>query len=537
MKCINCKTVMDGWIEIICAICKCDSDVVISLSDVKTYYGLTQEELVKGMLLKITYIGGTKYLRSQVHGLAGKICRKLKDDDVKKSAYIKMDNYYKEKKVLKNKRVTSLETIRSICLDLLKKCDVQMLPEIEEYLDGLIEDDESEDYDEFHRAIMITNDVYELYKEMSKKLNSKKELDDLIKKNFDCKYQEFAMIHRAYEECIENCTLTVDEAFNKIAFVVNRKKALDTLIDENINGLYLEQAYNNDIYDAYMKDEPKDDFESGRNPIFYEFNILTTVEAFDAIKTKINLSISKDGRLKELKGLLRKNKILLTNAKSTEVYADFIDKCSGTAQDAICKIKNELEKRKRISDFDNLVKGDWRLRNDMKQKKFYKDCIDFKITWTEAIIEFDIFLEVKEQEAKVKERMVEIEYRVDNCWLSEFEQLPIYKQYISTGQPKISIVLEAIDEYRKKLLNISQKWKQWLVSNPYHGYYKENLRIDKSLFDLCDSQDAVLHIKNNSNIERRYIHVRCDQLNLEHYTETVFEDNIMTITKKQGVIY
>lgn len=473
MNCINCKVSISSWAQGICTDCRFNYDVMISLIDVFVCYRITDEELAKANLFKITFTfhgnRGTKYLKSQVHELARTLTMKSDDDNPRKQAFLRFDEYYKEQKAKKEDHENRLETVKSICLDLLRKCDVEMVPEIEKYFNEQIKENEYIDLDEFHKAMMITNKVYNKYITIIRKINAKKELDELIKNNFDCRYHEFVKRQNntecteIYKKCTEHCTLSVNEAFKKIKKIVDRKKAIDTLIDEGINDVYLKRAYDSNMYNEYMS-----------------FGSITAVEAFDTIVKRIEMENTRNDRLTELKKLLKKNKITLTFARTTKYFHDYIDMCLGTANDVI----------------DNIKK--------------------------------------REQEKEIEDRVYYIEIKIGPMQSCTYKQLPIYVEYINTGVPDTDIVVGKIKYLQLKYLDgsIPQKWEDWLIANPSSRYSNECLRFDILLFNFYDSYNGSITITNNGNAAMDYVESRCKQLGLEYRTSSRSGNNTIVITKK-----
>lgn len=93
-------------------------------------------------------------------------------------------------------------------------------------------------------------------------------------------------------------------------------------------------------------------------------------------------------------------------------------------------------------------------------------------------------------------------------------------------------------EFLKPLENDWNKWKETADQAIYFediSTHKKN-EIDNILFSLCELKQNYDMI-NYTNVERKYIHVRCDQLNLKHKSKTLNGKRILQITVTEDWTY
>ncbi len=564
MECINCKIEVSARAsDPICVDCRFDPNVMISLTETRLKYKLTDEELENGNLFQINFVChknySTKFLRSEINELAMVLTKDLDDTNKKKKAFNKQNDIFMIIDNKKNTRIERIKNLNNVCSDLLVKHSVVMIPEITEYMTKLINEDES-DFDEFQLALKIVDNVNILYKKILYKQERKKKLDDMIENNFDSrylklihqhnayihfdkndtlpeftfnvikndierikilddlinnniekKYIDFAYDHKVYFECTYSKNITSINAYNMIVKDINRKKELDNLIMNNIDKKYLELAFKHNLYNSYIRDKK-----------------LKVDNVFENIKNSVEKEINKVDREKELKSALRKKKIKLQNGASTKAYFDYIQQNIYNLDIAIINIAKELERQKRKSDIDIIImKNISENQYQYKSQEFYKDYLDGIITLEDAIGLFDNYIsQIRNQENENK-RLFELKNIIgimDNYWRYKYLELPISKQYIKYGTVSINVVKNEIILYRQKLLSEylpNEKWIKWKILADRHLNSKndKNILFDVEIFKFCDSDKTEYKIRNENSNETKYLHIRCGQLGLTHYTE------------------
>ncbi len=575
MECVNCKTGISARAsDPICVDCRFDPNVMISLTEAKLKYKLTEEELENGNLFQINFIChknySTKFLRSEINDLAKVLTKDLDNSNKKKRAFNKQNDIFMVIDNKKNIKMERMKNINNICLELLVKHSVIQTPEITEFMTTLINEDDT-DFDEFQIALKIVDNVNILYKKILYKQERKKKLDDMIENHFTNKYLElgyehnayvyfdkndtlpeftfniiksdidriknlddlinsnigkkyidFAYSHKTYFECTYSKNITSDVAFSIIIKDINRKKELDVLITNNIEKKYMDLAFKHYLYNNYIRDKK-----------------LKVDNVFETIKNSVDKEINKDNREKELKSALRKKKIKLQNGASTKAYFEYIQQNINNLDDAILNIVNELERQKRKNDIDVIImKKISENQYDIKSQIFYKDYLDGKLTLEKAIDIFDNYiLQIKNKEIEYKRTsdLKNVIGVMDNCWRDKYLNLAICKQYIEHGTVSIFVVKNEINLYRQKLLAeylADEKWIKWKILADRHFNMKNdrNILLDVELFNFCDSDKTEHKIKKN-NSDRKYMHTRCEQLGLMHYTETIICDEIFVMEK------
>jgi len=494
MKCINCKIGISSKSgDPICVTCRFDPQVMISLTDARLKYKLTDEEINKAHLFKINFVChrnfATKFLRSEINELAKTLTNDLDNSNKKKQAFNKQNKSVVEyENKIKNK-MFRIETITNICTDLLVKYSIEQNTEITKFMTNLINEDES-DVDEFKTALAIIDKVDKLYKMLLHKQNRKidldnmikntftdkylnlayehseyklfddndkdtilvfnqiktdimriNNLDNLIKQNIDKKYIEYAFNHNTYHIHLHNNNMKVESVYNLIEKEVCRKKDLDNLIENGIDKKYINSAYNHNSYKYYLHDK--------KTKMDVTYNI---------IKTSIDIQINKDNREKELKAALRKKKIKLQNGASTKAYFEYIQSNIYGLDKAINNIINEIDCLKRKGELDKiLLTKTSKFYNNIQTHEYYKKYINGEETLENTLREIDKIIKSMEIQAQ-SQTQKQLEQKrlnilkglignIDNHWRNEYLSLPISHQYMNTGLPTPK---EVKKEYIKK---------------------------------------------------------------------------------------
>jgi len=589
MSCINCKTeISKRASDPICVTCRFDPNVTISLTEARTKYKLTDEELKNPNLFKMNFVChknmATKFLRTEINELARNLTNNLDNSDKRKKAFNKQDEIITE---LQNKRKVKLdriENITNICTDLLVKYSVEVTPEITDYMIKLINEDKS-GLNEFQTALKIIDEVNNLYKKIVQRQNriiefenmikntfadkylklahahpayksfenndkqpilvhdiikadimKIKELDDLIKNNIEKKYINYAFTHKIYYDYTFYKHTKVDYTFSMLEKEVNRKKNLDELIDSNIDKKYLNLAYSHYYYNNYLCDKK-----------------LKTEIAFNIIKNTIDKQINIDNREKELKLALTKKKIKIRESAATKAYFEYIQQDDYELNDAIINIIKEMDCLKRKEEIGKIL--------TTKTSKFYinviahqahKDYVNGTCSLELALKQIDEFItqmEIETQEKNQKQlqanrlnTLKSVIGSMDNFWRDEYLSLPISQQYINIGLPNFREVEKVYMKKRYELIFKhlqNEKWIKWkLAADKFIGLKSDRyIHLDAELFNFCDSEETEHQINSKNSIEIKYIHLRCEQLNLNHDTYTNNSSKMIIIEKPNDWIF
>jgi hypothetical protein len=123
MSCNNCKSI-NTPIDELCNDCLCDSSLVISVSEIKRIYKLTDANIENAKLIKSSHkYHGVKYLRKDIEELVQTVMKDLSDDNKQKISYLRQTS-----KVLhsgKNKKIVADRTkfIMEYLVDIATKYD------------------------------------------------------------------------------------------------------------------------------------------------------------------------------------------------------------------------------------------------------------------------------------------------------------------------------------------------------------------------------------------------------------------------------
>jgi len=112
-----------------------------------------------------------------------------------------------------------------------------------------------------------------------------------------------------------------------------------------------------------------------------------------------------------------------------------------------------------------------------------------------------------------------------------------YQSKIYNNQMTNAELQKIIQQNNKEYIDLDNKWKKWLTeANKTINTQKEDLEcasLDKLIFSFLDSKYDVLKLSDYDSDERKYIHMRCDQLNLKHESIDEGENRILVIEKTE----
>ncbi len=352
MECINCKTIISiRSIDQICVNCRFDDKVMISLTEVKMKFKLTEEELDKAKLFKIVftikYNVGTKYLRNQVIDLAGKLTENLPDNDKRKMVYMKYKDIMDEIKQIDKELDIKINNVKQITIDLLAKTDIIVNDVIKAKMSELTKIYiKNDNMTAFQMAMQLCNDIIKFSNLLKDRSNRQKMLNDLIIQKFGGEYINDIKLNYAYTEYIKHNTLPLGKTFSVISRQLqekvdkqNRRQQLNDLIKSRFDEKFINIVQSYKEYNGYINNS---------NP--------SLIFAFKYISEQLQKIIDKENRKKQMDKLIdntfsKKYRIM---AKRDTYYGNFIENNSGTSgsleinfSKIEAKINNLIAKNKR----------------------------------------------------------------------------------------------------------------------------------------------------------------------------------------------
>ena len=220
MNCISCnKEINSKSTKNICLDCRFDPDVMISYTDVKKKYKLTDDEIDSTKLFfvqfKIHGNIGTKYLRSEIEHLADELTKDLDPYNKKRQAYLKQKELIDEIKKKEEEYINMKKKIKEDVLELVKKYDVVVDDVTKCYVDELFEDI-NVTKEKNRNTMRIVEKVGKWYRKKELKIKKKNKIEKQIKKKIKKKYHQYAFDHNAYQQYINLKIKTATDAIEII---------------------------------------------------------------------------------------------------------------------------------------------------------------------------------------------------------------------------------------------------------------------------------------------------------------------------------
>jgi len=130
-QCVGCNPdAPKGPKAYVCYDCGTNQNLIIYHTDAKKLYGLTDNELLNADIycesFEYKYNLCHKYLRKEVHKLAGAITADAKPGDRRRMKFMALDARYKEANKKKKDKLALVETVTNHLTDLLKKYDGEL---------------------------------------------------------------------------------------------------------------------------------------------------------------------------------------------------------------------------------------------------------------------------------------------------------------------------------------------------------------------------------------------------------------------------
>ena len=347
MKCINCPAeINDRCTYQICVNCKFDVTVMISQTEAKRIYKLTDKEIYDAKLFFIRFTVhhnvGTKYLITEIHELARKITDNLDASDKRKKAFTKQDDMIREKTDREDKIKKLKQTLRSEVAEMLTKYDIiidsfveeQITETIRKYCDQNI-------LSEFGVTMKICEDIYKYYKKKST-------IDSQIVKQYGNDYLTMIIKFPLYKHYIENDKITDADAFAHLEKMI-LKQINDTNRKINIDKL-LEETYTDEKYIRYAKGLLA--YEE-----FVDDGIGLLGNKFNTIKRKTDELVQKDQRTEKLNKEIDKNikKKYVKLAKGSVFSKNYIDEDNIKLEKVMENITNYIDEKIAIDKREKLI--------------------------------------------------------------------------------------------------------------------------------------------------------------------------------------
>lgn len=349
----------------ICVECKFNPNVVISHTEAKRKYKLTDEEIDSADLFfiqfKIHGNIGTKYLISEIETLADKLTKDIDLCDKRKQAYLKQKEINDKIRDKQNKIEERTQLIKTEILELIKKYGIEINNDIDTYINTLLIKSDVMNIDNMSVIKMVDN-VNKMYIKNKIRYERKARIDRNIEKLFNKKYHQIGYNHYAYREYIESK-------------IKHRKEALE-LITKDIQKVVDRENREKEI----IKEIKKRKLDYNISKALYEYNdyingkIKNIDNAIEKIKNKhdqIKLKIIIDSELRKENLMVYKDGDLYKNCMNGQL----------TLEKAINKMKERERRKKDILDVFKMTANHLNNISDA-----YSQYIHNKITLDNAII-------------------------------------------------------------------------------------------------------------------------------------------------------
>lgn len=405
MNCYNCESNIGYKKTTLCKQCTFDPNIVISTTEAKILYKLTNEEINNANLFKITFKVrgniGTKYLRKDIRDLAVKLSKKLPFDNQQKQSQLlnkktELINFIKDllKKINYGNEYNFLgdNTIISIMNKYVEE-DYESIVATSMYIVNIIE----------HKIIANMDQILRK-KEINKKINL------VIKKE----YLNHALTHPNCEKYIKDggdmdkCLSLIKIDIINIIKKDERKREINKELNLIIEKEYLDLALIHPYCTMYI--------EHGNNIDYY----------LNLIETYIVSIARRDEREYEIKMFVEDNNYDKIYVMSLKFVQDFVKK-AGKIKSVKKKIIKSMQDKKKIDELLNLFDDEYKtyIDNDMATYKTYiinnpvddvykklktdiskiinrRQCVDIFDEWTRKYfkqhIDYDVYQKLREYE-------------------------------------------------------------------------------------------------------------------------------------------
>jgi len=184
MICTNCNQITKYNISKLCYDCYSNNNVVISFSNIKKYYKLSDEEIEKLQEIRRNKkpVKTRKYLSKEVEEYVEILVRDLPIDNVKKRAYIKHKEMQNKQNIDREKINDKEANIINISLDLIKKINTQITLDHEKVI-NLIDECCRDNIPDYEAAQLVFQLVNKLHMQSIEENNLMNIIENLIKKS------------------------------------------------------------------------------------------------------------------------------------------------------------------------------------------------------------------------------------------------------------------------------------------------------------------------------------------------------------------
>jgi hypothetical protein len=494
MTCINCETEISNRYDYkICSDCKYSDAVMISLTEAKRKYKLTDEEIDEAELFYIQFTVhrnlGTKFLISEIHELARKLTKNLDMSDKKRVAFSKFDDLYAEKKRIEEEFKKFKQNIVVHIKDIASKHEIV----IDDFMDNLITEFVDNDYshcrEENVKITDVWNDVHKCY-------NKKVFIDTFLREEFGDENLDVVKEYPQYKKTITNIKVSNDASYTilrnellKNIKIKNKKKHINHLIKDTYGEEYIVIVTKSSIYNNYLYDNDID--------VLDDKILINLKNIAKRVITKEQRTKTRDNKLSsDLSKYLNKREINFT--KKSDIYKNFVNNGRGikkVIEDLVEYVDINKKRCKR-----NIV-----ITRELKKNRLTNYiCVDLinKYICDDAILLDDIIKLIKQSEEKIVRKKIIDRYIYENLYFyQELAKTDFnYERYIEKGD----IFLENYAEYiktkidREKQINKIidkelRKYEHLVKNHPDYFNYLNNqeLPINKFQRKILDEIDKI----------------------------------------------
>lgn len=387
-NCQICKIPIKRYYKL-CTNCYFNKDLMISSTEAKKIYKLTDDDLIKSKLFSVqsnfkSFIS-IKYIRAELYEYVKNLIMDLPYNDIRKIAFTKLEEAKEQEFLFAKRRASLLDTVNNLMikLDVDKQIELQIEPYINKLIDSYANDPDIRIFD---TSVIILEKISDEIQNIKNLQRRKEMINELIEKLIDKKDWNKAKTHPKYLEFTDkdnkynvnprnlNAYFTeiknnIDEENLRNKQIAERKKSLDEWITNKFGIDGVDIAKNHEKYNGYLYQEFKN-----KNMTFYQCR--------KDLSHYIKIIKGRDERKIKMDNWLVKNVSAKYMSQIGHIYNNFIK--NGDITD-IEETKNNIR-----SHIDYIIGKDERLTiitNSLANNGIILILGNYKLAWQQSIVQ------------------------------------------------------------------------------------------------------------------------------------------------------